>query len=167
MVSSRKTHLKGGKAMQPSLWQPPVALSEQEEHIVKRIRKAKLFVFLRQQRHELFDEAFQQELAGLYREAERGQPPIAPAMLALALILQASMGISDDEVIEATLMDRRWQLVLDCLDTEQAPWSQGHPGRVPAAAHRGAPGSAAHRTHHRAGKPAPGFWLTGLTGGSG
>src|SRR5260221_7818232 len=46
-------------------------------------------------------------------------------MLALALILQAYMGISDDEVIEATVMDRRWQLVLDCLDTEQAPFSKG------------------------------------------
>jgi hypothetical protein len=28
-------------------------------------------------------------------------------------------------VIEATLMDRRWQLVLDCLDAEQAPFSKG------------------------------------------
>src|SRR5579859_4637640 len=111
--------------MQPSTWQPPVELSEQEEHIVKRIRKAKLFVFLRQHRHELLDEALQRELASLYREAERGQPPIAPAMLALALILQAYMGISDDEVVEATVMDRRWQLVLDCLDTEQAPFSKG------------------------------------------
>lgn len=111
--------------MQPPSWQPPVSLSEQEEHIVKRVRKAKLFVFLRQHRHELFNEAFQQELANLYRPAERGQPPIAPAMLSLALILQAYMGISDDEVIEATVMDRRWQLVLDCLDTEQAPFSKG------------------------------------------
>jgi Transposase DDE domain/Transposase domain (DUF772) len=111
--------------MQPSYWQPAVALSEQEEQIVKKIRKAKLFVFLRQHRHELFDEAFQQELAHLYREAERGQPPVAPAMLALALILEAYTGVSDDEVIEATVMDRRWQLVLDCLDTEQAPFSKG------------------------------------------
>jgi len=107
--------------MQPSPWQPPVELSVQEEQIVKKIRKAKLFVFLRQHRHELLDEAFQQELARLYRKAERGQPPVAPAMLALALILQAYMGVSDDEVIEATVMDRRWQLVLDCLDAEQAP----------------------------------------------
>ncbi len=109
--------------MQPEMWKPPVELSQQEEQIVKKIRKAKLFVFLREHRHELLDEALQQELANLYRPAERGQPPIAPAMLALALILQAYMGISDDEVIEATLMDRRWQLVLDCLDTEQAPFS--------------------------------------------
>src|SRR5712691_1433557 len=125
MVSSRKTHAKGGKKMQPPSWQPPVALSEQEEQIVKRVRKAKLFVFLREHRHELFNEAFQQELANLYRKAERGHPPVAPALLALALILQAYMGISDDEVIEATVMDRRFQLVLDCLDTEQAPFSKG------------------------------------------
>ncbi|GHO80140.1 IS1182 family transposase [Ktedonobacter sp. SOSP1-85] len=111
--------------MQPSSWQPPIELSEQEEQIVKRIRKAKLFVFLRQHRHELLDEAFQEELAGLYRKAERGQPPVSPAILALALILEAYTGVSDDEVIEATMMDRRWQLALDCLDTEQAPFSKG------------------------------------------
>jgi hypothetical protein len=111
--------------MQPLLWHPSVELSVQEEQIVKRIRKARLFVFLRQHRHELFNEAFQQELANLYRPAARGHPPVAPAMLALALILEAYTGVSDDEVIEAIVMDRRWQLVLDCLDTEQAPFSKG------------------------------------------
>jgi hypothetical protein len=111
--------------MQPGIWNPPVELSKQEEQIVKRIRKAKLFVFLRQYRHKLLDEAFQQELASLYRPAERGQPPVAPAMLALALIMEAYTGVSDDEVIEATLMDRRWQLVLDCVDTQEAPFSKG------------------------------------------
>jgi hypothetical protein len=111
--------------MQPALWQPPVELSQQEEQIVKKIRKAKLFVFLRRHRHELFDEAFQRELANLYREAERGHPPVAPAMLALALILEAYTGVSDNEVIEATVMDRRWQVVLDCVDTEEAPFSKG------------------------------------------
>lgn len=92
---------------------------------MKRIRRAKLFVFLRHYRHELLDEAFHQELAGLYQISKRGQPPIAPAQLALATILQAYTGVSDDEVIEATLMDRRWQLVMDCLDTDQAPFSKG------------------------------------------
>src|SRR5947208_6303917 len=111
--------------MQPIPWQPPVELSEQEEQIVKKIRKAKLFGVLRQHRQELRDEAFQQGLASLYRKAERGQPPVAPALLALALILEAYTGVSDDEVIEATVMDRRWQLVLDCLDCEQAPFSKG------------------------------------------
>jgi hypothetical protein len=46
-------------------------------------------------------------------------------MLALALILQAYTGVSDDEVIEATRMDRRWQLALDCLETEAPPFSKG------------------------------------------
>jgi hypothetical protein len=46
-------------------------------------------------------------------------------MLALALILEAYTGVSDDEVIEATMMDRRWQLVLDCMDAEKAPFSKG------------------------------------------
>jgi len=60
--------------MQPSLWQPPVELSTQEEQSVNRIRKAKLCVFLRHHRYELLDETFQEELANLYREAKRGQP---------------------------------------------------------------------------------------------
>ena len=107
--------------MQPFYWCPSVILSAQEEQIAQRIRRAKLFVFLRHHRHDLFDEAFQQELASLYRLSKRGHPPIAPAQLALAVMLQAYTGVSDDEVIEATLMDRRWQLALDCLDTDQAP----------------------------------------------
>jgi transposase len=111
--------------MQPSYWYPSVELSQSEEQVMRRIRKAKLFVFLRKHRHELMNEAFQEALMSLYRQAERGRPPIAPAMLALVVILQAYTGASDDEAIEATLMDRRWQLVLDCLDTEQAPFSKG------------------------------------------
>lgn len=39
--------------------------------------------------------------------------------------MQAYTGVSDDEVIEALVMDRRWQLVLDCLDCEQAPFGKG------------------------------------------
>jgi len=66
----------------------------------------------RHHRHELFDETFQRALASLYRVSERGQPPLAPAVLARASILPAYPGASDDETIEAILMDRRWQLVL-------------------------------------------------------
>ena len=111
--------------MRPVLWQPPVALSVEEQSIVGRIRRAKLFVFLREHRYELFSEAFQSEVAALYAESPLGQPPIPPAQLALALILQAYTGVSDDEVIEATMMDRRWQLVLDCLDCPEPPFSKG------------------------------------------
>jgi len=68
--------------MQPAMWKTPVALTQQEEHIVNKIRKVKLFVFLRHHRHELFDEAFQEELTSLYRKETHGQPPVASAILA-------------------------------------------------------------------------------------
>lgn len=45
--------------------------------------------------------------------------------MCLTLILQAYTGASDDEAIEALQMDRRWQLVLDCLDSEAAPFGKG------------------------------------------
>ncbi len=111
--------------MRPIYWRPPVELSAIEQSIIKRIRRARLFVFLRQHRHEVFDETFQHELASLYQESQRGQPPVPPALLALAMLLQAYTGVPDDEVIEASIMDRRWQLVLDCLDAENPPFSKG------------------------------------------
>jgi len=111
--------------MRPPVWHPPIELSGAEQTIERRIRRAKLFVWLRHWRQELFDAAFQAELAGIYRDSPQGQPPVPPAQLALATILQAYTGVSDDEVIEATMMDRRWQYVLDCLDCEAPPFSKG------------------------------------------
>ena len=107
--------------MRPVAWRPPAA----EQAVIKAVRPAKLFVFLRLHRDELFDEEFQAELAGAYADRRKGQPPVPPAQLALATILQAYTGVSDDEVIEAMVMDRRWQLVLDCLDADQPPFSKG------------------------------------------
>lgn len=111
--------------MRPSAWNPPIELSPTEEKVVKRIRKAKLFVFLRQIRHELFDCDFQLELATIFKDSSVGLCPVPPAQLALFIILQAYTGVSDDEAIEAIEMDRRWQLVLDCLDCEKAPFGKG------------------------------------------
>jgi hypothetical protein len=56
---------------------------------VARIRRAKLFVFLRRLRHELCSDAFHAELAGSFRESPTGQPPVPPAQLALVTLLQA------------------------------------------------------------------------------
>src|SRR5512133_291337 len=111
--------------MRPGLWSPPVEPSPAEQAVIKAVRRAKLFVFLRQHRHELFDQQFQAELAQAYADKPKGQPPTPPAQLALATILQAYTGASDDEVIEATIMDRRWQLVLDCMDTDHPPFAKG------------------------------------------
>ncbi len=111
--------------MRPDVWRPPVEPSPAEQAVIKAVRRARLFVFLRLHRHELFDEAFQAELAEAYADSPKGQPPVPPARLALATILQAYTGVSDDEVIEATVMDRRWQLALDCVDADAPPFSKG------------------------------------------
>ena len=111
--------------MRPDVWCPPAEPSAAEQAVIKAVRRAKLFVFLRQHRHELFDQEFQAELAEAYADRPKGQPPVPPARLALATVLQAYAGVSDDEVIEATVMDRRWQLVLDCLDADAPPFSKG------------------------------------------
>jgi transposase len=107
------------------VWRPPAEPSPAEQAVIKAVRRARLFVFLRLHRHELFDEQFQAELAGAYVDSPKGQPPVPPARLALATILQAYTKVSDDEVIEATVMDRRWQLVLDCMGAEEPPFSKG------------------------------------------
>ena len=111
--------------VRPVVWRPPVEPSPAELAVIKAVRRAKLFVFLRLHRHELFDEQFQAELAQAYVDSPKGQPPVPPARLALATILQAYTGASDDEVIEATVMDRRWQLVLDCMNAEEPPFAKG------------------------------------------
>jgi transposase len=110
--------------MRPEPWNPPIDLSKKEQKIVKLIKRAKLFTFLREIRHLLFDEAFESELSQMYADSDKGHPPVPPAQLALTTILQAYTGASDAEAIEALTMDRRWQLVVDCLDCEQAPFAQ-------------------------------------------
>jgi Transposase DDE domain/Transposase domain (DUF772) len=111
--------------VRPVVWKPPAEPSPAEQAVIGAVRRAKLFVFLRAYRHELFDEVFQSELAQVYVDSPKGRPPVPPAQLALATILQAYARVSDDEVIEATVMDRRWQLVLDCLGAEDPPFSKG------------------------------------------
>jgi hypothetical protein len=91
---------------------------------MRLVKRAKLFVFLRENRHEIFDESFQKELSEIYRESTLGRPPVPPARLALATILQAYTGVSDDEAMEAMVMDRRWQLVLESLGADEPPFSK-------------------------------------------
>jgi hypothetical protein len=79
----------GGLSMRPPLWHPPIELSKAEHAIMKRIRRAKFFGFLRQHRHALFADALQQELMRLDKDQPQGQPPVPPAHLALATLLQA------------------------------------------------------------------------------
>jgi hypothetical protein len=64
--------------MRPALWHPPAIPSAAEQAIIKRIRRAKLSVFLREHRHELFDDAFQEELA-THNPRQRGRTSADPA----------------------------------------------------------------------------------------
>ena len=111
--------------MRPRPWSPPEAFTPTEETFVARLRRrSRFFVFLRQIRHELLSAELQADLAALYQDQVRGQPPIPPGQLLLATLLQAYTGVSDADVIEAIVSDRRWQLVLDCWEAEPAPFSQ-------------------------------------------
>lgn len=108
-------------------WTPPVELRPLEERIIRRLtRTGRLYRFLRLHRHELFSEEFESSLAEMYRDSRRGRPPVPPAMLVLVTLLQAYTGTSDAEAVHKALFDRRWQMVLDCLDVEDTPpFSQG------------------------------------------
>lgn len=105
-------------------WHVPNELSERESKVASRIRKhSRFFLFLREVRGELFDADFQQELAMAYEP--RGQEPVAPALLAMVMLLQAYTGSSDAEAVDAAEMDLRWQLVLGTLGSDKAPFGQG------------------------------------------
>jgi hypothetical protein len=107
-------------------WSPPVKLSPQEKMLMKRLtRVRKLFGFLREHRHELFDESFQSQLEGMYRNTGAGIAPHPPALLCMVMLLQGYVGASDAEAVELSLVDLRWQMALDCMGAAKPPFSQG------------------------------------------
>jgi hypothetical protein len=107
-------------------WNPPVTLSPREVRVRKRVgQKRKLFGFLCDHRHELFDEEFQDQLEQMYRDTGAGKDPVPPALLAMALLLQGYSKASDSEAVELAACDAQWQLVLGCLGSDEAPFSQG------------------------------------------
>src|SRR5882724_6936229 len=108
------------------MWNPPIALTSEEQKRAARTRKTrKFFAFLRAHRHELLDTDFQYTLAQSYCPEPGGQAPVEAGLLALATLLQAYGHVGDRDAVERTVMDKRWQMVLDCLGAEQPPFSQG------------------------------------------
>jgi hypothetical protein len=108
------------------LWNSPEALSRTEKLICKRLKQSgKLFIFLREQRHQIFNEELSTKLDAMYHDHPRGKPTIAPAVLAMATILQAYGQQSDAEAVLESVFDKRWQMVLGCLNEEEPPFSQG------------------------------------------
>lgn len=111
--------------MASARWTPPIEPTASEARVLKRVaKKRKLFGFLRAHRHELFSNAFQDELDAMYRKTGAGKARIPPARLAMVLLLQAYSDASDSEAVELAACDARWQVCLDCLGKEP-PFSQG------------------------------------------
>ena len=106
--------------------EPPIALTPAEQTIAARTRKTrKFFVLLREHRHELLDADFQHLLAHSYSPELGSHEPVEAGLLALATLLQAYSNVSDRDAVELTVMDKRGHMGLDCLGTEQPPFSQG------------------------------------------
>jgi len=107
-------------------WNPAIETSEVEERILKLCKKQKLWAFLRRYRHRILDDEIRAELRALYAPSGRGKP-VPPEQLALAMLLQVAFGVADHEVPTLTAVDRRWRMMLDCLDNDvdETAFSQG------------------------------------------
>lgn len=104
-------------------WTPPEQMSKLEEKIAKRTQKGKkIFVFMREHRHQIITEEFEQKLISTYDVV--GKEAALVGQLAMATLLQAYCGVSDKETVELTVMDKRWQMVLNCLNCEEPPFGQ-------------------------------------------
>jgi hypothetical protein len=107
-------------------WIPCQTYTRQEEAILKSLRRTrKLFAFLRDHRHALFDDELQAALESMYRDTGAGKDPVCPARMAMAALMQGYLAVSDAEAVQLTMVDLRWQMVLDCLGTTKEAFSQG------------------------------------------
>ena len=106
----------------PIHWACPTELTAEEKRVAQALHRiGKFYVFLREIRAELFDAAFQAELAAIYQP--RGTAPVPPALLAMVTLLQAYDQVGDADAVVTARMDRRWQLVLGTLGQTTAPFS--------------------------------------------
>jgi hypothetical protein len=107
-------------------WMPCRTHTRQEEVLLKSLRRTrKLFAFLRDHRHELFDDEMQDALESMYRTTGAGKEPVCPARMAMAALMQGYLAVSDAEAVQLTMVDLRWQMVLDRLGSTEEAFSQG------------------------------------------
>lgn len=107
-------------------WETPVALTKKEQFICKKLKHTgKLFVFLRTNRHLIINDEINQKLMAMYSDHPRGKPAVPAGLLAMATLLQAYEQKSDAGATLESMFDQRWQMVLNCLGSEEAPFSQG------------------------------------------
>src|SRR4029450_1267755 len=108
------------------MWNPPIALTSEEQHIATRTRKTrKFFVCLREHRQERLDADLQPILAQSSRPEPGGHEPVDAGRLALATLVPAYGHVGDRDAVALTVMDTRWQLGVAWLGAEPPPCSQG------------------------------------------
>jgi len=109
-------------------WSPAVKLSEREEKLFKLATKSrKLFAFLRKQRGQIFNAAFQGELEAMYRDSGQGAEPQPPALMCMAVLLAGYQGVSDAEAVRLSAHDACWRSLLGTLGEkgDEPAFSQG------------------------------------------
>lgn len=109
-------------------WNPAAPCSEREERLLKLAgRSRRLLVFLRERRHEIFDDGFQGELESMYRATGQGEEPQPPALMCMALLLQGYLQVSDAEAVRLSATDNCWRMVLGTLSEkgDKPAFSQG------------------------------------------
>ena len=107
-------------------WECPVALSKKESLICNKLKThGKLFAFLRRYRHIIFNNEINQQLIAMYADHPKGKPVVPAAQLAMATLLQSYEQQSDAGATMNSMFDIRWKMVLNCLNEETAPFSQG------------------------------------------
>lgn len=104
-------------------WTPSTELTPREQRLCRRLATYRRFYrFLRLHRHRLFDDAFQTQLETMYSDKPRGQSPVPAALLATVTLLQAYTQASDEDAVLKAETDVCWQMVLDCVGAEHAPF---------------------------------------------
>lgn len=107
-------------------WMPRRDLSKKEELLCKHLKRVRtLLVFLREWRHEIFDDAFQRKLSSMYRDTGAGKEPITPALMAVATLVQDYLAVSDAELVKLTVFDETVRMVLDHFEQDAPAFSQG------------------------------------------
>ena len=108
------------------MWHPPIALTAAEQNRAARTRKTrKVVVVLREPRPALLDADVQRPLAHSSSPEPGGHAPVEAGLVALATLWQASCHVGDRDAVALTVMDKRWQMVLDGLGIAPPPCRQG------------------------------------------
>jgi hypothetical protein len=108
------------------LWKSPKKQTKKELQICDYLKTAgKLFKFLREHRHLIFDESLCRMMDSMYHDQPRGKKMVSPSILGMATILQAYEQKSDADAVRASVFDKCWQMTLGCLNKDEPPFSQG------------------------------------------